>query len=41
MTPQEFFIVWEARRPKQRDEYQGTLSEADLEELHQMIHDED
>ena len=41
MSPQEFYLVWEARRPRQADEYQGSLSESDLEELHGMIHDEE
>lgn len=41
MRPQEFFLLWEARRPRQDWEYKGRLSEQDLEELYQMIHEDD
>ncbi len=41
MSPQEFYLVWETKRPRQLDEYQGDLSERDLEGLYQMIHEDD
>lgn len=41
MRIEEFWLIWEARRPRQPDEYQGNLSESELEELYQMIHEDD
>lgn len=40
MRPQEFYLLWEARRPRRPWEYKGTLTENELEELYQMIHED-
>lgn len=41
MRPQEFYLLWETRRPKEPWEYKGTLTEGDVEELYQLVHDGD
>jgi len=41
MSPQAFYMVWETRRPKQPEDYNGNLSERDLEDLHNLIHEGD
>lgn len=41
MRPQEFYLIWETRRPRQDWEYKGRLTERELEELYQTIHEND
>ena len=40
MSPQEFYLIWEARRPRTDGDYRGHLSKSDLEELYQLINED-
>ena len=40
MRPQEFYLLWETRRPLRPWEYQGSMSEIELEELYKALHED-
>lgn len=37
MRPQEFYLLWEAKRPPQPWEYRGTMTERELAELYKAF----
>lgn len=41
MRPQEFYLLWETRRPRRPDEYNGSLTERELAELYSKLHEDD
>jgi hypothetical protein len=41
MRPQEFYMLWETRRPRRPWEYQGSMSERELEDLYKSLHEDD
>lgn len=41
MRPQEFYLLLETRRPRRPWEYQGTLTEKELEQLYKKLHEDD
>lgn len=41
MRPQEFYLLWDTKRPREPWEYRGSLTERDLAELYRALHAEE